>query len=188
MDTGIGRGRRGAQGLNSKRAGRVALIDLEDDMTDADLRSNTNPPADVDPKIAAIERFFTAYAANDLHRIGEVLAVEIEWTIPGHHPLAGTKHGIPEVLSFFTQLGKAGFQADPIFLQASTDYVVDIHRGWTTEGTGRVDTTWALVWHFNAAGQVDRVINLSGDQHQMDAYVWANFTLAPLPACLVDAD
>ncbi len=157
-------------------------------MTDAELASTTNSAGGLDPKIDAIGRFFTAYAANDLDGISQVLAADIEWTIPGHHPLAGTKHGIAEVLSFFTQLGKAGFQADPIFLEASADHVVDIHRGWTTEGTGRVDTTWALVWHFNTAGHVDRVVNLSADQHQMDAYVWANFALAPLPARLTDAD
>jgi hypothetical protein len=42
----------------------------------------------------------------------------------------------------------------------------------------------ALVWHFDAAGKVDRVVNLSGDQHQMDAFIWANFPLKPLPECL----
>jgi hypothetical protein len=89
------------------------------------------------------------------------------------------------VAAFFTQLGKSGFQAEPLFLEASEEYVVDIHRGWTTEGTGQVDTTWALVWHFNAEGKVDRVINLSADQHQMEAYVWNNYTLAPIPERLV---
>ncbi|MEU4704715.1 hypothetical protein, partial [Nonomuraea dietziae] len=57
----------------------------------------------------------------------------------------------------------------------------DVHRGWTTQGIGKVDTLWALVWHFNADGKVDRVVNLSGDQHQMDAFVWANYDLAPIP-------
>jgi len=59
--------------------------------------------------------------------------------------------------------------------------VVDIHRGYSTAGEGQVDTIWALVWHFNGYGKVDRVINLSGDQHQMDTFVWANFALKPLP-------
>lgn len=86
--------------------------------------------------------------------------------------------------AFFTQLGKAGFQAEPIFLEANEEYVVDIHRGYTTEGVGKVDTMWALVWHFNAEGKVDRVFNLSGDQHQMDAFVWSNYHLAPLPGRL----
>ncbi|MCX5124320.1 hypothetical protein [Streptomyces sp. NBC_00347] len=58
---------------------------------------------------------------------------------------------------------------------------MDVHRGWTTGGVGKVDTLWALVWHFDADGKVDRVTNLSGDQHQMDSYVWANYDLAPIP-------
>ena len=39
-------------------------------------------------------------------------------------------------------------------------------------GDGKVDTTWALVWHLDAAGKVDRVVSLSGDQHQVDACSW----------------
>ncbi|WP_034263705.1 nuclear transport factor 2 family protein [Actinospica robiniae] len=136
------------------------------------------------PKIEAINRFFAAYATYDLEGMRAVLTDDIAWTIPGHHPLAGTKHGVEEVAAFFTQLGKAGFQAEPIFLEANDEYVVDIHRGYTTEGVGQVDTMWALVWHFNAEGKIDRVLNLSGDQHQMDAFVWANYDLAPLPARL----
>jgi len=59
--------------------------------------------------------------------------------------------------------------------------VVDVHRGYSTLGIGRVDTTWALVWHFNPEGKVDRVVNLTADQHQMDRFVWDNFELRPLP-------
>jgi uncharacterized protein len=153
-----------------------------------------NPPGSIqvttseavpDLKVEAVSRFFSAYAANDVEGMSSVLAPDIEWTIPGHHPLSGTKHGLNEVVSFFDQLGKAGFQAEPVFLGSNGEYVVDIHRGWTTQGVGQVDTMWALVWHFDADGQVDRVVNLSGDQHQMDNYVWGNFPLAPLPDRLV---
>ena len=134
-----------------------------------------------DPKIGAIEHFFAAYAAGDRAAIGSVLAEDIRWTIPGHHPLSGTKTGIDEVLAFFDQLAIAGFQAEPIFLQASEEYVVDIHRGYSTKGIGQIDTTWALVWHFNVDAKVDSVVNLSADQHQMDTYVWANFPLKRIP-------
>jgi ketosteroid isomerase-like protein len=140
--------------------------------------------ASKDPKLEAIDAFFAAYASYDLDQMRKVLADDIEWTIPGHHPLSGTKRGVEEVAAFFTQLGKAGFQADPLFLETNDEYVVDIHRGWTTEGVGQVDTLWALVWHFNPDGKVDRVVNLSGDQHQMDAFVWSNYPLAPIPARL----
>ncbi|MGI5340311.1 nuclear transport factor 2 family protein [Streptomyces sp. CA-181903] len=132
-------------------------------------------------KIEALQRFFTAYAADDVDGIAQVLSEDIEWTIPGHHPLAGTKHGIAEVRSFFEQLGKTGFRAEPLFLEASAEYVVDVHHGWSTEGIGKVEGIWALIWHFGADGKVDRVVNLSSDQHRMDSFVWAEFSLAALP-------
>jgi ketosteroid isomerase-like protein len=140
---------------------------------------------DTDPKLAAIQTFFTAYAERDLDALGIVLAEDVERSIPGHRPLAGTKRGVAEVLSVFDQLGKVGFKADTIFLEASGEYVVDIHRGWSTAGIGQVDTTLALVWHFGSDGKVDRVINLSGDQHQMDRFIWAIFHVKPIPHRLV---
>ncbi|AYG03751.1 nuclear transport factor 2 family protein [Gryllotalpicola protaetiae] len=139
---------------------------------------------DAAPKLEAINRFFAAYATYDVDGMRDVMTPDIEWVIPGHHPLAGTKHGVDEVAEFITQLGKAGFRAEPLFLEANDHYVVDIHRGWTTDGIGSVDTLWALVWHFDGDNRIDRVVNLSADQHQMDAYVWANYRLAPLPARL----
>ncbi|MFE2955039.1 nuclear transport factor 2 family protein [Nocardia tengchongensis] len=144
----------------------------------------TNVVTEQDPKIAAIAAFFEAYARYDLDGMRAVLTEDIAWTIPGHHPLSGTKHGIDEVVEFFNQLATAGMKAETFFLQANDEYVVDIHRGYSTAGEGKVDTIWALVWHFNTEGKVDRVVNLSGDQHQMDTYVWQNYSLAPLPTRL----
>lgn len=138
------------------------------------------------PKIQAIGDFFEAYARYDLDGMRAVLTEDIAWTIPGHHALSGTKRGVDEVVAFFTQLSKAGMKAETFFLEANDEYVVDIHRGYSTAGEGRVDTLWALVWHFNSEGKVDRVDNLTLDQHQMDTYIWKNFTLAPLPARLAD--
>ena len=132
-------------------------------------------------KLETIERFFGAYAAQDGDRMSEALADDVEWTIPGHQPLAGTKRGSDEVRAFFDALASAGFRAETFFLEANDECVVDIHRGYSTQGTGAVDTTWALIWHFDDDGRIDRVVNLSGDQHQMDAFVWANYPLAPLP-------
>ncbi|MFI6689850.1 nuclear transport factor 2 family protein [Streptomyces sp. NPDC050485] len=134
-----------------------------------------------DPKVEAIEQFFTAYAAGDMDAMSAVLAADIEWTVSGRHPLSGVKRGVAEVRSLVDQLGKTAFKADPIFFGSNDDYVVDVHRSRTAEGIGNMDTVSALVWHFNTDGQVDRVINLSSDQHQIDNFIWDNFALAPLP-------
>ena len=48
-------------------------------------------------KLATIGAFFEAYGAGDRNGSAAALADDIEWTIPGHHPLSGTKTGIDEV-------------------------------------------------------------------------------------------
>src|SRR4051812_16814578 len=98
-------------------------------MRTSDAAIEAAQAAERDPKVETIDRFFAAYAVNDVDGMSAVLAHDIDWTIPGHHPLSGTKHGLDEVVSFFTQLGKAGFHAEPIFLGSDDQYVVDIHRG-----------------------------------------------------------
>ena len=61
-----------------------------------------------------------------------------------------TKRGIDEVLAFFAALDSVGFKAETFFVQAGDDYV-DSHRGYFMGGDGKVDPTWALVWHLDAA-------------------------------------
>jgi hypothetical protein len=74
-------------------------------------------------------------------------------------------------------------------MEAPDHYVVDIRRGYSTKGVDAVGTTWALAWHFAADGKADRVVNLSGDQHEMDAFTWANrWPGFPLPERSADGD
>jgi uncharacterized protein len=171
--------------MNLKKALQVTIFGFGLAFGGAFIGSKITPVAqaqqNTDPKIAAIQRFFDAYAKNDLNGIRAVLADDIKWTIPGHHPLSGTKQGIPEVMSFFQQLGRMEFKSEPFFFGAQGDLVVDIHRGYSTKGVGKVDTNWALVWRFNKDNKVTEVFNLTGDQHQMDAFIWANYQLKSLP-------
>src|SRR5438874_11403037 len=113
-----------------------------------------------DEKLTSIERFYTA---KDPGTLASVLSEDVTWTIPGHHPLAGTKRGRDEVLSYFVQLAMKGIQTDPIFRAADGEYAVDVHRGWSSQGVGSLDTTFALLWHFGPDGKADRVINLCAD-------------------------
>ena len=47
------------------------------------------------PNVAIVEAFYEVYAANDVERMKrELLAADVTWAIPGHHPLsAGAKRG-----------------------------------------------------------------------------------------------
>ncbi|KAB2345563.1 nuclear transport factor 2 family protein [Actinomadura rudentiformis] len=132
------------------------------------------------PHVTLIRNYYAAYAAGDTAAMRErFFAPDIMWTIPGHHPLAGTKRGVNEVIAFFEQLGRAGMKAEPIFLAADGDWVVDLHRGWSTTPEG-LDQVWALAFRIKN-GRIVEAVNYPGDQHAADAYFWRVYPLAPIP-------
>lgn len=133
-------------------------------------------------KLQIIQSLFKAYAEKDVGAVQVVMAEDIVWRIPGHHPLAGPKRGVPEVLAFFDQLALARFEAHPLVVAESGDYVVDHHRGWSSAGVG-VDQTWCLVFRFEG-GLIKEVTNFASDQHKADLFFWSVYRLAPIPARL----
>jgi ketosteroid isomerase-like protein len=131
------------------------------------------------PNLQVVERFFAAYAARDVGAVRAALAPDVVWRIPGHHPLAGPKHGVDEVLAFFDQLARADMKAEPYAQAVTDDYVLDFHRGWSAAGA-RLDTTWCLAFRF-AGGRIQEVTNLCADQHAADAFFWSVYRLKPIP-------
>ena len=139
-----------------------------------------------DENIKVVQDFFAAYGKGDLDGIAAVMDENVQWHIPGRHPLSGTKNGRDEVLAFFGQLGVAKFKAEPIFFGADDNYVVDIHRGWSNaEGKPNVDTTWALVYRI-VNGKIVEATNLSADQDSANAFFWSQYQLAPVPERLAN--
>lgn len=133
-----------------------------------------------------VQDFFAAYGKGDLDGIAAVMNENVQWHIPGRHPLSGTKNGRDEVLAFFGQLGVAKFKADPIFFGADENVVVDIHRGWSNaQGKPNVDTTWALVYRI-VDGKIIEATNLSADQDSANAFFWSQYQLAPVPERLAN--
>jgi ketosteroid isomerase-like protein len=129
--------------------------------------------------ITLIRQYYAAYAEGDLSALRRFFAPDIRWTIPGHHPLAGTKQGVDEVLAFFAALGRAGFRAELHALAAAGDWVLDLHRGWSTTPEG-LDINWVLAFRIEHH-KIAEAINFAGDQHAADAYFWRTYPLAPLP-------
>jgi uncharacterized protein len=171
------------------RSRRTTLIGLTGALAAAYLpaQSSSQPLKDKTmtekhPHLRAIDEFFAAYAAKDVGRVRKVIADDVTWFIPGHHPLAGTKNGVDELMAFFDQLAKAKFQAKPIAIALSGDYVIDHHRGWSEVAPG-LDITWCLVFRFEG-GKIKEVTNLSSDQHKADLFFWSVFKLAKIPARL----
>jgi uncharacterized protein len=126
------------------------------------LENNTN--------IQIVQDFFEAYGKNDLEGMRQVLAEDVQWHIPGRHPLSGTKNGIDEVINFFDELGKAGFKAEVMILAANDNYVIDAHRGWSNAtNVENVDLNWVLLYQIEN-NKIKRVINFAGDQPLADAF------------------
>ncbi|ANZ40854.1 hypothetical protein BBK82_37595 [Lentzea guizhouensis] len=131
------------------------------------------------PNVSLVRRYYEAYGSGDPEALRPFFAPDIRWTIPGHHPLAGTKTGADEVLAFFAQLARSGFRAEVLFLAADRDWVVDMHRGWSTTPAG-LDITWTLAYRIRGRKIVEAV-NFAADQHAADAFFWRQYPLAPIP-------
>ena len=122
------------------------------------------------PNLNLIHTFFQAYAANDLEAIKQILSADIEWIIPGRHPLSGTKVGVEEVLFYFNQLHKCAFQAKPIVMGVNDEYVIDCHLNWSNREDGEnVEGMSCLLWRFKN-GKISKVYNFPEDQHMIDAF------------------
>ncbi|MBD2005464.1 MULTISPECIES: nuclear transport factor 2 family protein [Cyanophyceae] len=132
------------------------------------------------PNVAIIKSYYEAYGKGDLVTVRQSFAPNIAWTIPGHHPLAGTKRGVDEVLAFFQQLAKAKFRAEVLFLGGNDSYVVDVHRGWSNMERDNIDQLWALLFKIEG-DRIVEAVNFPGDQHAADAFFWKVYPLKPLP-------
>lgn len=141
--------------------------------------ANTNASQD-HPNVAIVKRYYEAYGKRDLATIREVLAPDIVWRIPGHHPLSGPKRGPDEVVAFFNQLAKANFKAEVLFLGGNDEYVVDCHRGYGAAGNNKLDILWCLLFRIQN-GRIAEVTNFAGDQHAADAFFWSVYQLKPVP-------
>lgn len=133
-----------------------------------------NPVAkgsEANKNLQLVVKFFEAYSKGDYEAIKKVVASDVQWHIPGHHKLAGTKKGIKQLVEFFNKLGKAGFKAEPMIFAANDNYVIDAHRGWSTKGKDgkNVDLNWVLLYQI-VDGKIKMVQNFSGDTYTSDKF------------------
>ena len=65
--------------------------------------------------MAVVDRMYQCFAQGDMETLkNEVFAPDIEWALPGHHPLSGVKLGADEVIAFFALLMQTGISVDNI--------------------------------------------------------------------------
>jgi ketosteroid isomerase-like protein len=139
----------------------------------------------------AVEKMYDCFNRGDLDTIkNEVFAPDLKWTLPGRHPLGGTKNGADEVLAFFHELNKSGVQVDLINIaQWTEDTVVEVHRGYGTvqvgEDTVKLDAINCT--HYKVVdGKIAVVQVFMGDQYGADNFFWAATKLKPIPDRVAD--
>jgi ketosteroid isomerase-like protein len=111
----------------------------------------------------------------------EVFAPDIEWALPGHHPLSGVKKGADEVIAFFTALMQSGVNVDNVsFGTIGDDRVVETHTGHgTVNGKDYIFPTCSVYTIQN--NRIQRVQVYTADQHGVDDYFWQANALKPIP-------
>ncbi|MBY5946942.1 nuclear transport factor 2 family protein [Photobacterium rosenbergii] len=119
--------------------------------------------------LKVVQGFFNAYGQGDMEAMKQFVAEDVEWHIPGRHPMAGTKRGIKEFTEFFAKLGEAGFKAEVMILAANDNYVIDAHRGFSTKADDNIDINWVLLYQIED-GKIQRVQNFSGDLYASDQF------------------
>lgn len=168
----------GFAGLAATMFALRSPVNAQDDLAVASATSEH-------PNVAIVKRYYEAYIKGDLATVRSIFAPNITWTIPGHHPLAGTKRGADEVFAFFQQLAKANFKAEVLFLGGNDSYVVDVHRGWSNLERDNINQLWALLFRIEK-GRIVEAINFPGDQHAADAFFWRVYALKPIPERLAN--
>jgi uncharacterized protein len=157
----------------------------------------------VHPNLALVQRMYECFNKNDMDTIRrEIFAPDLVWNLPGRHPLAGTKHGVEEVLAFFSQLVKGHVQvtldpaADPNTRVDAwgEDTVVEVHRGHGTttvrDASGNESQVTLNAYnctHYHIEnGRIARVQVYISDQYSVDNFFSAVYRLKPIPGRLAD--
>ncbi len=148
--------------------------------------------------LALVQRMYDCFNRDDMDTIrNEIFAPDLVWNLPGHNPVAGTKHGAEEVLAFFAALRRANIevildpQSDPATGLDSfgQNTVVEVHRGRGTttvrdaSGAEQQLTLNALnCTHYQIRdGRIANVQVYLSDQHAADTFFNAVYQLKPIP-------
>ena len=132
--------------------------------------------------VEVVEKMYHCFKTGDLATLkAEVFAEDIVWNLPGHHPLAGTKRGINEVMAFFGRLRSLGLQVTPLGMgELNNGCVAEIYRG-SGEVNGVKLEAFNCNYYTIRDGKIAEVQVLMADQHGYDAFAWAAVPLKPLP-------
>lgn len=134
-----------------------------------------------DPRVDAIDVLFDGCARHDIESVKSAVSLDVIWWIPGHNPLSGLKEGVHEVVAYFDALTQCDIGTARLAVHAADDHVIDVYRAFSPSGSGSFDTTCSRFWTFNNDHQIDSVLTMCANQHDVDSFMWQNYNLAQLP-------
>jgi hypothetical protein len=131
---------------------------------------------------ATIQRMYEYYSQGKLEAAeGEIFANDIRWHLPGHHPLAGTKQGLAELMAYFAELRRLGVKLDPIKIADLDDALVgDVHREHGEHNGAKLDTV--NIAHYKMKdGRINEVQLFLNNQYGADNFYSAVCQLKGIP-------
>ena len=132
-----------------------------------------------------VARMYESFGKGDMDTIKkELFDPDIVWRMPGHHPLSAEMRGVDEVIAFFGALFQAGITVDNAhFGELDDGTVVEKHTGHgEVDGQNYIFPTCTSYGIRN--GKISEVQVHTADQHGVDRYMNARFSLIGIPARL----
>ncbi len=132
--------------------------------------------------VEIVEEMYHCFKTGDMAKLkAEVFADDIVFHLPGHHPLAGTKHGVNEVLAFFGRLRTLGAQVQPLGIgELSSGGVAEVYHAQGEVNGVRLEAINCNYYTIRN-GKIAEVQVMMADQHNYDAFIWEGVALKPLP-------
>ena len=126
------------------------------------------------PNVGIINRFFEAYGNHDLSGVRQVMAEDVRWTFRGHHPLAGIRNGLEEVLASFDTMGeimgKSYVNVVKLIVGANEEYVIECQHVRTNRtDNNNLDHLECVLWRF-AGGKIVEGTHFFADPDQVDRF------------------
>ena len=124
---------------------------------------------------ALLRRLFDAFAERDVAVVGELLAEDVVWTVPGEMPVAGEHRGRRPVVRFLgrtTRLTEGTYRSELRYALGGEDRAVAVYRATGRRPDGRtLDLDQILLCRVEG-GQLVEVRAVPTDQAAFEAF-WA---------------
>ncbi len=129
-----------------------------------------------DPKIAAVQRLYAAYAARDVDAVLAELADDVDWAAEAASrsvPWYGHYSGRREVPRFFEAIGSSVEITEFTlvgFTSNETDVVATIHWAYTVRATGKSTAMYMQHWWRFADGVITWFRGSEDTEQSADAF------------------